>query len=377
MSTQVSVFHADVVGSLLRPHYLVEARNAFQAGRIPKAELTTVENKAIDQALRLQEEVGLDVVTDGEFRRGFFFDQFARGLDGINTGSGLTAVFHNKETDTAMEVPIPYLVTEKVRPNGTLEAIDEFLYTSAHTDRTVKVTLPGPTLAVICAWHKEHSRDAYPDWLEFAEDVTEALCGWITQLGEAGCRYIQIDEPNIAQCFADAEWRQTWAAAQGIEPDRLMEHGMELLGSLPSAAPAGTTVGLHVCKGNGTQSWIAEGGYDDFAGALVRSAAGYDVYHFEYDDERSGTFEALKSVPDDKVVVLGLVSTKWTTIEDMEMLRGRVDEAAQFHPKENLAISTQCGFASAAETAEERKITDETQLRKLQLVVETAREIWG
>ena len=376
MGTQTTVFHADVVGSLLRPPELAAAREAHRAGRIPAEGLSKVEDRAIDEALRMQEEIGFDVVTDGEFRRDLFFDIFFRGLTGLSTGTPWTAVFRNRKTNTAMEVTIPFTAVEKVRSNGSCAAVDEFLYVAERTDRVVKVTLPGPTTAPIVMWHQEHSRDAYPDWYGLAEDTAEVIRGWIGQLADAGCKYIQIDAPDIAQAFADPQVRDDYAA-RGIEPDRFMDLGMDLYGSLPGAAPSGTMVSLHVCKGNGTQSWIAEGGYDDFAAAVVRKASGYDGYHFEYDDERSGTFEALKSVPDDKAVSLGLVSTKWTTIEEPDALRARVDDAARFHPKEMLSISTQCGFASGGETADQRMITDETQRRKLEVIVETARSIWG
>jgi len=236
--------------------------------------------------------------------------------------------------------------------------------------------LPSPTLAT-AFWTKESSGDVYPDVFDLVADATEIVRAWVVELAEAGCPYIQIDAPELNEVYADERIRREYAA-RGIDPARFMAEGAEHLNEVTRAdLPSGTTLGVHVCKGNETQSWIAEGGYEDIARDVFRRASGFDRFHLEFDDERSGSFEPLRHLPDDKVAVLGLVSTKWTELEDPALLRRRIDEASRFHPLDRLAIATQCGFASAAEIAEQRKITEQTQADKLRLVADTARAVWG
>ncbi|HZQ64341.1 MAG TPA: hypothetical protein VFA66_03845 [Gaiellaceae bacterium] len=206
-------------------------------------------------------------------------------------------------------------------------------------------------------------------------DASEVVKGWIGELAAAGCRYVQIDAPELAEAFADERVRAEHAA-RGIDPDRFLHEGTELIGEVAQVGVPDGILALHVCKGNGTQSWIAEGGYEEFARHVFARAGGFDVFLLEYDDERSGSFEPLRELPDDKIAVLGLVSTKWTALEEPDELVRRIDDAARIHPKERLALSTQCGFASAAETAEQRKISEGTQEQKLRLVAEIAARVW-
>jgi 5-methyltetrahydropteroyltriglutamate--homocysteine methyltransferase len=263
-------------------------------------------------------------------------------------------------------------VTEKVTAREC-PGVDEFRYAAARADRPVKVTVPSPMMML--GFWSEHSRDVYPDPFELAADAAEAVKGWMRELAAAGCTYLQVDAPELNEAYADESVRADYER-RGISADEFIAVGTELVGSLAEVDLPGVTLAMHVCKGNGTQSWIASGGYDEFSKHVFTRASGFDIFHLEYDDERSGSFEPLANLPDDKVAVLGLVSTKWTALESADDLKRRVDEAAQFHPKEQLALATQCGFASANETAQDRLITEETQRDKLRLVADVARDIW-
>jgi 5-methyltetrahydropteroyltriglutamate--homocysteine methyltransferase len=370
----MTAYRADVVGSMLRPRELVDARAGFRAGTVAEEACRAVEDHAIDAALRIQEAAGVDVATDGEIRRDLFFDFFVSGAEGITPGDGWVARFRNAESEEAMAVKMPFVVTGKLQATGS-PGLAEYLYARERTHLPVKVTLPSPT-AVTPFWTKQASSDVYPDVFELVADATEIVRGWVAELAEAGCPYIQIDAPELNALYADERIREEYAQ-RGISPERYMAEGAERLGDVAKVdLSAGTTLAVHVCKGNGTQSWIAEGGYEDIARDVFKRASGFDRFLLEFDDERSGSFEPLRHLPDDKVAVLGLISTKWTALEDRELLQRRIEEAARFHPRDRLAISTQCGFASAAETAEQRKITEQTQLDKLRLVAQTARAAW-
>ena len=201
---------------------------------------------------------------------------------------------------------------------------------------------------------------------------------WIVELAEAGCPYIQIDAPELAEAYADRAVRESYARDAGMKPGEFLSVATELICGLGQIErPDDVTLGLHLCKGNGTQAWIAEGGYEALARAVFPHLDGFDVVHMEYDDDRSGDFQPLRDLPDQVTAALGLVSTKWTRLEDPDTLRARIDEAARFHPKQRLAIGPQCGFASASETAEQRKVTPQTQVDKLSLIGEVARSVWN
>jgi 5-methyltetrahydropteroyltriglutamate--homocysteine methyltransferase len=368
-------WRADVVGSMLRPPELVEARKSFRAGKLAPDEYAAVEDEAVDSALRIQEEAGVDVVTDGEMRRDIFFDFFVSGMDGLSPIPSYTVVFRDdRGNDKAHEVTVPFSVTEQIRPHPC-PALKEFDYARTRTDKPIKVTLPSPTL-VLGFYAKEHSSDAYPDPFDLVADAAAAVNGWIDELVDAGCRHIQIDAPELAEVFADEAIREEYRG-RGISPETMMEVGPEVLASLAERDRPGLTLAVHLCKGNGTQSWIAEGGYEALSEALFARAERFDAFHLEYDDERSGSFEPLANLPDETLAVLGLVSTKWKKLEDPDALRARIEEASRFHPMDRLAIATQCGFASAAETAEDRKITPQVQAEKLKLVADVARSVWG
>jgi len=367
-----AVWRADVVGSLLRPDDLVQARAQLFEGRLAPDAFERVADRAVDEALRLQQAAGVDVATDGEMRRTVFFDFFVSGLEGLSPLPSYTVRFHGRRPEDAMEVAIPFTVTERIRPR-LCPGVAEFRYAAERTSLPVKVTLPSPMM--ILGFWNDRSRDAYPDPFELAADAAEAVRGWMRDLADAGCRYIQVDAPELAEAYADERVRAEYEQ-RGISAERFLAVGTELVCGLGDVDLPGVTLAMHLCKGNGTQSWIAEGGYEALATEVFGRAAGFDRFLLEYDDDRSGSFEPLRHLPDDKVAVLGLVSTKWTVLESAEALCSRVDDAARFHPRDRLAVSTQCGFASASETAEQRRITAETQSAKLRLVADVARTAW-
>lgn len=364
---------ADVVGSMLRPEYLVDARGKLRAGTMPAEEYQHIADRAVDEALRIQEEAGVDIVTDGEMRRNIFFDFLIGGLNGLSMLPSDPVRFHSHDDETAMEVSIPFTVTDRISARDC-PGVAEYRYASSRTVKPVKVTLPSPGL--LTGMWNDKSRAAYPDPFMLMEDAAEAVASWMQQLADAGCRYIQIDAPELNEVYVDASVRADHAR-RGIDPERFLEVGTALVKALGDLDLPGVTKALHICKGNGTQSWIAEGGYEATAKGLLATATGYDAFLMEFDDQRSGGFEPLRDVPDDKLIVLGLVSTKWTRMEEAAELKARIHEAARHHPLDRLALSPQCGFASAAETATGRRITEEVQLQKLTRVAEVAREVWG
>jgi methionine synthase II (cobalamin-independent) len=374
-ATRSAIYRADVVGSLLRPPWLIQARQELRAGTLALKAYREIEDRAVAEALAIQEQAGVDVVTDGEMRRDIFFGLFVNGMTGFSRSVAYTVRFRGKRAEDAMEVQVPFTVTDKVQARSS-PALEEFLAVKDQTKRPVKVTVPSPML-IGGFWSTEHSRDAYPDPFVLFAEAAEVVRRWVRELFDAGCRYVQIDAPEFNEVYADAGVRADYEA-RGIDPERFKVEGAELLGYVACVArPPGALLGLHVCKGNGTQSWIAEGGYEDICREVFRRADSFDVFHLEFDDERSGSFEPLRHLPDDKIATLGLISTKWEALEDSAILRCRIAEAAAFHPEQHLALATQCGFASASETAEQRKITPETQAAKLKLVADVAHSIWS
>ncbi|MCT7660678.1 cobalamin-independent methionine synthase II family protein [Mycobacterium deserti] len=367
-----TVHHAEVVGSLQRPAQLIQARTEFRSGTLAPQDYQRIEDAAVDEALALQEESGLQVLTDGEMRRDNFVDFFISGMTGLSMEPAATMTFHRKDGEDRKFV-FPFSVTGPVK---ALECpgVAEFSYASQRTDRLLKVTLPSPMLAL--SFYGPASRDAYPDPFDFAADAASAVQQWMRQLAAAGCRYIQIDAPEMATVYVDHSVRAQYEA-NGISTDRFLSMGTELLTALGSLDLPGVRKGIHVCRGNDTQGWLAEGGYGQFTKQVFRRLDGFDVFHMEYDDERSGDFAPLKHLPDDKVAALGMVSTKWSVLEDEDELVARIEDAARFHPKEQLAIAPQCGFASEAVTAEDRRVLPTTQRDKLRLVASVAERVWG
>jgi 5-methyltetrahydropteroyltriglutamate--homocysteine methyltransferase len=366
------VYRADTVGSLLRPQYLKLAREQFEAGQLPAAAYKEIEDRAVDQAIAMQEGAGLDVVTDGELRRHSFIDQLTEAVEGLTPDSGDTGhipvPFHDEAGQVKSVFAIPLSVTSRLGRRRMM-TVEEYSYARGRARRPVKVTLPSP-LMLFLVWSPERSRDAYGDPFELFADGLRLMKEEAEELARLGCRYIQIDAPDFGQ-LVDTGQREAWERA-GIPVDRVFSEGADMLNEL--AAVPGVTFGLHLCRGNYDSDWISTGTYETVSKQLFQRAANYDVFLLEYDDERSGSFAALSDVPDDKVVVLGLVSTKFARMEAPDELAARIGEASRFFPREQLALSTQCGFASAGPG---NAISEDAQENKLRLVGEVADRVWG
>lgn len=364
-----AVYRADTIGSLLRPSYLLEARKAHEEGRMSAAEFKRIEDRAVDAAIAMQEGVGLDVVSDGELRRFTFFDHLLSQLDGVEAAESEAGVtFHGPSGET-WDFHAPVTVVDKIRPKRMM-TVEEFVYARAVARKPVKGLLPSPVL-LYSAYSPTRSRDAYPDPYALFADAAEIVRNEARELARLGCTYIQIDAPDLGT-IVDPENRGL-RESLGMPTERTLSEGVDLINSV--ADVPGVTFGLHLCKGNYQGKWIATGGYEMLADTLFRRAHNFDVFLLEYDDPRSGSFEPLSKLPDDKLVVLGLISSKRPELESMDSVVQRIEEAARYHPKEQLAISTQCGFASVVIGA--NPVDERIQEAKLRLVADVAEKVWG
>ena len=336
---------SDVVGSLLRPPELLAARARYEAGALSVPAYKQVEDRAVDGCLRLQEDCGLAVVTDGEMRRTSFQSQVTEALDGFAThdlDAWLWGRWHGDEAVGERAVERPALaVTSELRRRRSPTA-EEFTYVRGRTDRTVKVTLPSPSLFA-SFYDPQRAPSAYPTVEDFLGHLADLQREEVDELVRLGATYLQIDAPHYTM-FVDPEYRDFYES-RGVPADRWVEFGIELDNHVIGDRP-GVTFAFHLCRGNQQSRWLVEGGYEGLASLIFPRVAAERLL-LEYDDERSGTFEPLAGVPDDKTVVLGLVTTKRGALEPIEELTRRVDAAARFVPRERLAISTQCGFATS------------------------------
>ena len=362
-------YHADVIGSLLRPRYLWEARGALAAGQISNEEFKRIEDRAVDQAIAMQEGVGLNVVNDGELRRFSFLDHLLGDMEGVADMPGAAVHFHAPDPAQDWDWHPPFTVTGRIRPKGPMMSIEEFSYARGRARVPVKITMPSP-LVIYSAWSPEHSRPAYSDPFELFVDAAEIIRAEAQELARLGCTYIQIDSPDLGT-MVDPENRDL-RESLGMDTERTLTEGVDIINSV--ADVPGVTFGLHICKGNYQSKWIATGGYEYTADKVFGRADNFDVFLLEYDDDRSGSFEPLANVPDDKVVVLGLVSSKLPGIEPASELIARIDEAARYVDRERLALSTQCGFSPVSIGG--NLISEDTQQRKLELVAEVAHQVW-
>jgi 5-methyltetrahydropteroyltriglutamate--homocysteine methyltransferase len=363
---------ADHVGSMLRPPALLEARAAFAEALIGPAGLKAAEDDAIRDVVRLQEDAGMPVITDGELRRESFQAELVAATTGVE-GAGLDAwlwgSWHSDELgDKVLARPAEMAVVDRLVRRRSLAA-EEFTFLRSQTSRVGKVTLPSPTLFANL-WTPERSRDAYPRFDDFMADVVAILVDEVRELERLGCRYIQLDAPHYP-LFVDPEWRAFYEQ-RGWPMDRFLSYGIELDNAVIDAAPS-VTFGFHLCKGNQDSRWLVAGGYDDIAAPIFRGVHAHRLL-LEYDDERSGGFEPLREVPDDKQVILGLVTTKSPRRESSEELVARVKEAAAVVGLERLGLGTQCGFATSVVG---NALTIEDERRKLVVIASTARQIWG
>jgi 5-methyltetrahydropteroyltriglutamate--homocysteine methyltransferase len=362
-------FRADHVGSFLRPPELLEARDQFKQGNISKQQLRAVEDAAIRDIVRFQEDLGLQGITDGEFRRTYFHIDFLEQLEGVETRGGIAASFRSATGDVNFAPPVMH-VTGKLRHVRPIQVAD-FAFLRSVAKRLPKVTIPSPTMLHFRGGRNAISREAYPDMEGFYDDVAACYRDELKQLGAAGCRYLQLDDTNLAY-LCDPKMREG-ARQRGDDPNELPRRYAKLINAAIAGRPTGMTVCTHLCRGNFKSAWVAEGGYEPVAEVLFNELA-VDGYFLEYDDERSGDFSPLRFVPKGKIVVLGLVTTKVGQLESKDDLKRRIDEAARYVPLEQLALSPQCGFSS---TVHGNEIARESQAAKLRLVVETAREVWG
>jgi 5-methyltetrahydropteroyltriglutamate--homocysteine methyltransferase len=367
-------FRADHVGSFLRPQYLLEAREQKAKGAIDAAGLRAVEDKAISEIVRFQQECGLRSITDGEFRRTYFHIDFLEQLGGVKTDVPVTV----KRADGTEELAPPVIrVIDKVRHVVDIQLAD-FQYLKAQvealgiTGLVPKVTIPSPTMLHFRGGRAGISSQAYPE-LEpaFYDDVARAYGEELHSLARAGCRYVQMDDTNLAY-LCDTKMREA-ARARGDDPNELPHRYAAFINKVVAHKPEGMVLAMHLCRGNFKSTHAAAGNYEPVAEALL-AEMNLDAYFMEYDDERSGDFRPLRFLKPGKTVVLGLVTTKFGQLESKDVLKRRIAEAAQYAPLEQLALSPQCGFSS---TVHGNNIAVEDQRNKLRLVVETAAEVWG
>lgn len=362
-------FRADHVGSLLRPQRLKAARDRFQKSEISKDELRGVEDDAIREVVGKQESIGLHSITDGEFRRTFFHIDFLKRLQGVAVSGGIATKFRTREGDIDFAPP-RVTVTGKLRHVQDIQTAD-FSFLKSVATRTPKVTIPSPTMVHFRGGRKGIDITAYPDLDEFFEDLAQAYRDELASLYAAGCRYIQLDDTNLAYLCDPHIRAQT--QERGEDPNSLPHAYAALINSVIDGRPADLTIAIHLCRGNMQSAWVAEGGYEPVADALFNELH-VDAYFLEYDDERSGTFEPLRFVPANKVVVLGLLTTKTPALESVGDLTRRIDEAARYVPLDRLCLSPQCGFSS---TVDGNQITEGDQWAKLERILDVTRQVWG
>lgn len=361
----MTIYRSDVIGSLLRPAYLKEARERRASGELSHAEFKRIEDRAVDEAVALQLESGLEVLTDGEMRRYAFFGHLIDAVEGYDKFGGWAIPFHDEAgQELIFKRPVVVSKLRRIRPL----CAEEFTYVRARTPHPAKVTLVSAQQAA-AYYDAEKSKGAYATIDAYLADLVDILKTEVEELIRLGCTYIQIDAPQYAALIDPgirAGYRQ-----RGNDPDRLLDRCIELDNAVIGHHP-GVTFGIHLCRGNNQSKYYASGGYDPIASVFSRTK--FDTFLLEYDDERSGGFEPLQHVPEDRTVVLGLITSKKPHLESKAELKQRIREAARYVDLERLALSSQCGFAS---TEEGNLLTPAEQAAKLRLVAETAREVWG
>jgi 5-methyltetrahydropteroyltriglutamate--homocysteine methyltransferase len=364
-------FRADHVGSLLRPAELLRARKDAAEGRITAEDLRDLEDEAVREAVRMQEDIGLRAATDGELRRSSWHMDFIYELDGVRKAPGdLTIQFRNAE-GTIEFTPAAMEVVGRFGLSGTIFGEDFAMLRDTVTTATPKLTIPSPSMVHFRGGRAAVNPDVYPEMDLFWSDLTAAYAEEVRRLGELGCTYLQLDDTSFA--YLNDPAHREYAAAIGGDAEHQHLDYITHVNEALAGRPAGMAVTTHMCRGNFRSSWAAEGGYDFVAEALFNELQ-VDGFFLEYDDERSGSFEPLRFVPKGKQVVLGLVTTKRGALESKDMLKRRIEDASRFVPLDQLCLSPQCGFAS---TFEGNALTRDEQIAKLRLVVETAEEVWG
>lgn len=360
-------FRGDMVGSLLRSAPVKEARAKVAAGKMDKAELTGIEDEEIRKLVRKQEEIGLQAVTDGEFRRAFWHFDFLDGLTGVTT----------YETDSGIQFKGVATKGHGIRVTGKLDFpadhphLQHFRFLASVTSRVPKMTIPSPSMLHYRGGRKAIDPSAYLRMGDYYDDLGKAYAKAIKAFYDAGCRYLQLDDTSLSY-FCDPEQRKM-LAERGDDPDKLIQTYKEMLNAATKGRPADMVITTHTCRGNFKSTFVASGGYAPVAD-LMFNQIDIDGYFMEWDDERSGGFEPLKYLPKGKHVVLGLVTSKTGTLETRDNIRRRLAEAAKYADLDQLCLSPQCGFAS---TEEGNSLAEDEQWRKLELIVDVAREVWG
>jgi 5-methyltetrahydropteroyltriglutamate--homocysteine methyltransferase len=359
------MYRSDVVGSLLRPSYLKDARERHEKAQISHSEFKSLEDRAVDEAVELQKRAGLEVLTDGEMRRYAFFGHLVDAVEGFDKFGGWAIPFRNEKGEEVVQ-PRPVVVS-KLRRKRPLCA-EEFTYLRARTSHPAKTTMISAQQAA-AYYDKEKSSTAYPKIDGYLADLVDILRDEVEELIRLGCNYIQGDSPQYA-ALLDPQLREGYRQ-RGNDPDRLLDLSTEMDNAVIGDHP-GVIFGLHLCRGNNQSRFYASGDYGPIAKIFQKTR--FHRFLLEYDDERSGGFEPLRQVPEDRTVVLGLVSSKKPSLESKDELKRRIEQASQFIPLERLALSPQCGFAS---TIEGNLISVGDEEAKLRLVAETAKDVWG
>jgi 5-methyltetrahydropteroyltriglutamate--homocysteine methyltransferase len=361
-------FRADHVGSLLRPQRVLDGRAKAAAKDISRSKLRAIEDEEITRLVRMQESIGLRAITDGEIRRAYFHLDFLERLDGVTVDGAIEA--SSDAGETVHFTPPRLSVTGKLRHARDIQ-VGDFTFLQSRVTHVPKVTIPSPTMVHFRGGRAAIDIKSYPDLDLFFEDLAQCYRDEIAALYAAGCRYIQLDDTNLAY-LCDPKMRQG-AIERGDDPDELPRTYSALINAVLRDRPSDLTICVHLCRGNFRSTWFAEGSYEPVAEVLFNEMD-VDGYFLEYDDERSGGFAPLRFVPSTKTVVLGLVTSKRAQLEPQAELIARIEEAARYVPLENLCLSPQCGFSS---TVHGNDITEDEQWRKLQHVVDTARTVWG
>lgn len=367
-----NLYRAEVIGSLLRPEYLKQARKQWQAGEMPTREFKRIEDRAVVESIALQERCGVDVVTDGEMRRTHFIAPLTDVLSGVKEIPAFKRVWrkpHEKGVaGEETEIQVQYAVVEKIRRQRSLTN-EEFSYSRSHANKPLKVTLPSPLMMTL-RWSPEHSREAYPNPFDLFRDAADIVHDEARELAALGCDYIQIDAPELGM-LCDPDRRRQDFSDRGMDPERLLTEGIDIINSV--ADVPGVTFALHLCRGNNKGYYVGEGGYDSIARQVFPRSGNFARFLLEYDDWRSGSFEPLREIPTDKGVILGLISTKRTELEPMDDIVNRIEEASRHFPREQMGLSTQCGFGTVWEG---NPIPASTQEAKLRLVADIAHRVW-
>ncbi len=360
-------FRSDVVGSMLRPKFLLEAQEQLKKGEISAADLTLAEDKAIKEAVCIQEKSGVDVITDGEMRRPVFCHNFVKAVDGFQWNiKGNTVTWFDMKGNKIVD-PVTVGVVKRIQKKHDI-SIDEFSFLRGITDKPKKITIPSPTM-MSYYFAPGISDKIYHSPLEFLNEVTHILKDAVTELEHIGVTYIQVDAPEFGMLLDPIQ--QAWFASKGFDPKTLVSTGVTMINKVLKDFHG--LKALHICRGNDKNRFMAKGGYDAIAKTVFKKVQ-VDRLLLEFDSDRAGDFSPLRLVPKNKTVVLGLITTKSPIIERQRDIIKRIKEASKFIPLERLAISTQCGFASVAKG---NNLTFKDQERKLRLVSSVARKVWG